>query len=136
AQTVQLAGQGSLRDLMIFGFPLVPVLPVIAAAPAGHDQNPITIREIEELVRLQLTFEANRIQTKVADVPKLVLDTLAIDTQKHVGRPAAAANQDFAVIDMEEFVPFRSLLRRDFANAELGRGGAGSRWGGLFRPVF
>src|SRR5215472_13953820 len=104
---------------MILRLPLVPMLPMIAAAPPGHHQNPIMVRKVEELVGLKLAFKANRVQTKVADMTHLVLHALTVHAQKHVGRPAATANQDVAMVDVKELVSLRSLLRRDFANAKL-----------------
>src|SRR5690348_11591151 len=95
------------------------MLPVIAAAPTCHYQNPITVREVEELVSLEFAFESNGVESKVADVTQFVLHSLAIDAQKHVGRPAPSANQDVVTIYVKQLVSFRSLLRADLADAEL-----------------
>src|SRR5215472_12662368 len=56
AQAIDLIAQGLLRNVEILGLPLGPMLPVITAAPAGHDQNSAPISQIEKFFGFELTF--------------------------------------------------------------------------------
>src|SRR6185312_4268955 len=96
------------------------MLPVIAATPPSHDENPITVGEVEKLIGLQLPFEANLVQPQIANVAEFVFHAFGVDAEKHVGRPSAAANQNVLVIDMEEFIAVLIFVCRDLANTELG----------------
>src|SRR5205823_4717903 len=127
AQPRNLAGERRLGDLAILWRPLVPMLPMIAAAPTRHHQNPITVREIEELVTLELAFKANGVQAQIANMRKFILHPLMIGAQKHVRRPSATTNQDPAMIDAEELIAIGILLVRNLANSEVGGGSVGER---------
>ena len=95
------------------------MLPVIAAAPTGHDQNAFLISFVEEFLCLQFTFEPDRVQTHVLHVAEFVLKPLRVLAQHHVGRPAAAANQDSLAIDTEDPLIVGYYFRRDFTNSEM-----------------
>ncbi len=56
---------------MIASRPFIPVLPVIAAAPARHDQNSHPICQVEHLVAAQLAFPANRVRMHVLHIIEL-----------------------------------------------------------------
>src|SRR4029077_18621814 len=102
--------------------PARPALPEIATAPAGHYQNSLMIREIEELLGFEFAFEADRVQPHVAHVTKFVLQALGVFAEHHVGSPAATTDQDVFAVDVEgasaRGVHFRSYL----ANAEVALG--------------
>ena len=49
---------------------------MIAATPTRHDENAFAVRVLEELLRFQLAFEANRIQPHVTHVAELVRQPL------------------------------------------------------------
>ena len=53
-------------DGQIVGLSSLPVLPVVAAAPAKHDQDALLIGEMEELIGFELAFEANGVEVHVA----------------------------------------------------------------------
>src|SRR2546430_14308362 len=95
------------------------MLPMIAATPAGHDENAIAVRQVEELIGLELAFEANGIESQITNVTQLVLDTLVIDAQEHVGRPTPAPDQNIAMVNVKQFVSFGSFFCGDLAYAEL-----------------
>ena len=52
------------------------------------------IGQVEEFRGLKFAFEANGIQSHVADVTEFIVQALRIFAQHQVGRPAAAANQN------------------------------------------
>src|SRR5438309_12126936 len=101
AQPIDLVLQGCLRDIEILRRPFAPAFPVIAATPARHDEDSFAVRVLEELLRFQLAFEANRIQPHVTHVAELVRQALRTLTKQHIGCPAAAPNQDLLAIDGE-----------------------------------
>ena len=72
AQAIHLVAQRLFGNLIIFRSPRRPFLPRVAAAPAGEHQNSASVGEIEKFLRLQLSFQADRIQAHVLDVIKLI----------------------------------------------------------------
>ena len=92
---------------------------MVATAPAGHDKDAFAIGEIEEFLGLQLAFQANCVQAHVLHIAKFVFQTLRVFAQHHVGRPAAATNQNIFAIDGEQAAVGGKHLRRDFADAEV-----------------
>ena len=54
----------------------------------------------------------------VERVPDLGVLTLWLRTEEHVGRPAAAADQNPSAVDSEEAATLRRRLRGDLSNAE------------------
>src|ERR1700676_1394198 len=120
AQAVDLIAQRLLGDFKILRLPARPALPEIAAAPSGHDENTLVIGEIEEFPSLEFPFQADGIQSHVADVAKFVMQALRIFAQHQVGRPTAAANQNIFSVDVEGASANRVEVGSDFANAELG----------------
>src|SRR5258707_295795 len=63
--------------------PMLPVLPVRAAAPTGHDQNSVLVGEIEKVIWLKLSFQTNRIEVHVLDILKLCSQPVRHKTKKH-----------------------------------------------------
>src|SRR5580704_12963856 len=120
AQAVDLIAKGLLGDFKILRLPAGPALPEIAAAPAGHDQDSIVIGDVEEFLSFELAFEADGVQSHVADVAEFVVQALGVFAHHHVWGPAAAADQDVLAIDVEGAsaggVDFGSHL----ADSELG----------------
>src|SRR5260370_15151585 len=94
AQAIDLVAQGLLRDLKIFRGPARPALPEVAAAPDGHHQNSFVIGDVEELLRFELAFAADGVQSHVADVSEFVAQALLVLAQHHGRSPAAAADLD------------------------------------------
>ena len=67
ANTQHLRAKRCGCDVESSRLPLIPVLPVIAAAPAEHDEDSLLVGEMEEFVGLHLAFEADGIEVHVAD---------------------------------------------------------------------
>ena len=125
AQAVDLIAQRLLGDFKILRLPARPALPEIAAAPSGHDQNSFVVGDVEEFLGFELAFEADGVQSHVADVAEFVVQTLRVFAQHHVGSPAAAADQDVLAVDVEGASAGGVDFGSDFANAELGVCGIG-----------
>ena len=83
AKTQHLRAHGFRCDLKSSPASIFPVLPMVAAAPAQHNENALLVGEVEKVVRLHLPFEPNRIQMHVAH-------QLELDRADSPG-PAAAA---------------------------------------------
>ncbi len=92
---------------------------MIAAAPAGHDEDALLVGEIVKFVGFQLPFQANGVQVHVADVAEFVFQAIEILAQKHVRRPAAAADQDLFSVDVELTSAGGIQFGSDFADAEF-----------------
>src|SRR6202048_5108829 len=101
AQSVNLVTQRLLGDLKVCRLPPWPALPEIAAAPSGHHENSLLVRQVEKLLRFQLAFQADRVKSHVPNIAKFIPQPLRVLAQHHIGRPAAAAQQDVLAIDME-----------------------------------
>src|SRR3982074_2042213 len=95
------------------------MLPVVAAAPACEDQNAVAVSDVEELVRIQLSFQANRIQVHVANVAKLIFQTLRGFAQHHVWRPAGASNEHPLPVHSEKKGVVFVYFRRDFTDSKM-----------------
>ena len=119
AQAVHLVAQRLFRDGEVLRLPVGPVLPVIAAAPAGDEQNAALVGQIEELFGLQLAFEADGVQSHVLHIAELVAQALRVLAQHHVGRPAAAADQDVLAVDGKQAPVGCEHFGFDLANAKL-----------------
>ena len=102
AQPVQLITLRLGGDDPVLRFPPVPLLPVVAAAPAGHDQDAVAVGEIEEVVVLQLALQPDGVEAHVQHVAELVLLPAAVDPHHHVRGPAAPADQDVLAVDAED----------------------------------
>src|SRR5260370_21458518 len=88
------------------GLPFIPLLPDVAATPAGHDQDAFLIGEVEAIIGFHLSFETNGVQMEMLDVAEFIAQALRSLPPEHVGRPAAAADQQRASVDVEEAVLF------------------------------
>ena len=122
AQSVNLVLQRLLCNLVVLRGPLAPVFPMIAAAPAGHDQNSAFIGEVKKLFRLKLSFKSDRVQSHVQNVIKFITQASRIFAQHHVSRPTAATNQNLFAIHGKEPLAVVVEFGGDFTNAELGFG--------------
>src|SRR5689334_3268154 len=103
---------------MIFRRPLIPVLPLIAAAPAKHHQDSLFIRETKEAIRLQLSFKPDGVQMHIFDQPELLLQPSAILTQQHILRPSCASNENGFAVHFEESEPLIRQFRCNLTNAK------------------
>src|ERR1700674_4576373 len=125
-QPGDLIAQGGLCDLEVFIFPASPVLPEIAAAPAGHHQDAFAVGGLKKFLSFEFAFQPDRIKSDARYVAELAGEPLRGLAQHHVWRPAAAANQDVLAIDLEQaFQAIRRLLGDfgcDLANTELRTG--------------
>ncbi len=119
AQAVDLVAQRLFRDGEILRLPVRPVLPVIATAPAGDEQNSALVGQVEKFLGFQLAFEADGVQPHVLHIAELVAQALRVFAQHHVGRPAAAADQDVFAVDRKQAPVGREHLGLDLANAKF-----------------
>ena len=119
SQPQQLIAQRRRAHLVILLGPLVPQLPLIAAAPAGHDENALAIREIVERVVFELALGTNGVQPHFLDVPEFGFEPFGrLRPQQHVGGPPAAANEDWFSVDAEKTMAFIGQLRAELVDAE------------------
>src|SRR6266446_10740677 len=111
SQTSDLIRLGLGGDIVIILVPggpfliigsVLPVLPMRAATPAGHDQNSFPIGQVEKVVWLQLALQPNRIQVHVFDISKFVFQSFRSESQKDIGGPAAASNKHISAIDLKD----------------------------------
>src|SRR5260370_38611429 len=100
------------------GLPFIPLLPDVAATPAGHDQDAFLIGEVEAIIGFHLSFETNGVQMEMLDVAEFIAQALRSLPPEHVGRPAAAADQQRASVAADEAVFFFGQLRGDLADTE------------------
>src|ERR1039457_2185420 len=126
SQSVDLVAQRGLRDVVVLIFPAPPALPEIAAAPSGHHQDALLVGHFKKFLGLEFALQPDLIQSQVEHVAELVGKPLRGLAKQHVGRPAAAANQDVLAINLEQaFEAIRRLLGNfgcDLVNAELRMG--------------
>ena len=90
------------RDEAVFVIPFVPLLEVVAAAPAGHHQHADLVGELEELRCLKRALEPDGVQSHVLRQQNFIAQVLRIDPHHGVIRPTAAADQDRFSVDAEE----------------------------------
>ena len=85
-------------NLLGFFAPLAPFFPGVAAAPTGHDENPVAIGTVHERFVFEFSLETNRVQPHLLNVTKFGFAARFINAKHHVRRPAAATNKNgFAV---------------------------------------
>src|SRR6266404_3521959 len=122
AQAADLVGERGGADLVVLWLPLVPVLPVVAAAPSGHHHDAHAVGEVEEVVGLELAFEPYGVQAHVADVGELSLELLfGFFAEQQVGCPPAAADEERAAVDFELAIAFRGEFAGYGADGEVDR---------------
>ena len=121
AEPQDLVVEGSGGHLVVLRVPLVPELPLVAAAPPGHDQEPVLVGEVVEELALQLPLEADGVEAHLARVAQLGLEPLAgRGPEHHVGSPAPAADEDRLAVDLEEAVALRRQLGASSAGCRSG----------------
>ena len=79
AHAEDLVAERQRRDPVVLGVPLVPFLPLVAAAPAGHQQDSVTVGRLVERLALQLAFQADRVEPHLLDVAHLRFESLGRD---------------------------------------------------------
>ena len=128
-QPIHLVAQRGLCDLEVLILPASPVLPEIAAAPSCHHQDALLVGHLVKFLGLEFAFQPDCVQSHVAHIAELIGEPLRGLAHHHVGRPAAAANQDVLAVDLEPaFQAIRRLLGDfggDLANAEFRTGEIG-----------
>ena len=117
-ESAHLRSHGFDRNLVLLGLPRVPMLPRVAAAPAGHEQNAELVGHVEEHVVLHLALEADGVEVQVQHVLHLGLNAPARRTQKEIWSPAGTTNQDALPIDRVEAILLRIELGAHLPNAE------------------
>ena len=103
------------------GVQSLPVLPVVAAAPAEHHEDALLIGQMEELLGFELAFEADGVEVHVAHHVELVTQALVVGAQQHVLRPACAANQNRLAVYAKQTAAVGGEFRCDLADAEIRR---------------
>ena len=118
-ETPQLIAQRLGGDGLVFLVPLRPLLPVVAAAPARHDEDAVAVAQLEEMVVFQLAFEAHGVEVHVADVAQFGFLPLRGGAQEHVEGVAGAAYENVLAVDVEQAMALGVDLGGDLADAEL-----------------
>jgi len=101
-QAQHLVVQGRGGDGQIGWGPVLPVLPVVAAAPAEHHEDTLLVGEVKELLGFKFAFQANGVEVHLADELELLAQAFGVGAQQHVLRPAGAADEDAFAVDAEE----------------------------------
>src|SRR5262245_13899440 len=104
AQAERLTAQRFHGDLMMLRLPFIPLFPDIATTPAGHHQDSLFVRQVEELIGFNLAFQTQRIQVEMLDIVKFLPQTLRSLAKEHVLRPSAAENQQSLAVDLENTI--------------------------------
>ncbi len=91
---------------------------IIATAPAGDDHDAFAVAQFQKPAALGLALKPDGVQVHVLDVTDFLDFALGRGPQKHIRRPAAAANQDRPAVDFENPVALVVQLRRGLANTE------------------
>ena len=115
AGLVRERGHGHVAVLVV---PLVPLLPLVAAAPADHDQDALLVGQVEQLVRLELSLRADGVEAHLPHVAQLGAQARGVAAQHHVRAPAAAADEDAPPVHLEEPVALVRQLRGHLADPE------------------
>src|SRR6185503_16791009 len=105
-------------DSEILRRPVLPVLPMIAAAPAKHDQNAALIGEAEEAFGFELTLEPDGVEVHVLHEVELIAQPVFVCAEEHVLRPTGAADENGLAIHAEEAAAICGELGSNFTNAE------------------
>ncbi len=70
-EPAQLVSQGFGGNGFILVVPALPLLPVVAAAPAGQHHDSVAVAQLQEAIVFQLAFEAHGIEVHVLHVFQL-----------------------------------------------------------------
>src|ERR1700731_4561087 len=92
---------------MIFVIPFLPLLPVTGAGQASHDEDPVLIGEIKEVVADDLAFEAYRVEVHIADVFQLLFLPGGRLAEHHVWCVAGATDEYPLAVDTENTMGLR-----------------------------
>ena len=82
-------------------------------------RTPRSSARSKKLFGFELALEADGVQAHVLHVAELVAQSLRVLTQHHVGRPAAAPDQNVLAIDGKQAPVGCEHLGLDLANAKL-----------------
>ena len=112
-------------DFLGLGSPTFPVLPHVAADPAGHDEDAELIGLFEEFVAVGLPFQADGVEAHAADVGEVGVELPGVPTEEHIGSPRRTADEDALAVDLEEAAAGLGEFGGDLADAEMDGGGVG-----------
>ena len=119
ADAAQLVAQRFAGHGVILRLPLAPLLPIRAAAPARHHHDALAVASLVKMVVHELAFQANGVEVQVADVAQLVVFARGGEAKQHILGPAAAADEDFLAVDVEDAMLLRVQFGGDAADAEI-----------------
>jgi hypothetical protein len=91
---------------------------VVAAAPAGDDQDSLPVADVVELVALELALQPDSVHVHLFNVPDLGLETLNVFAQHHVRAPSRSPDQDVLSVDLEHQPVGFSQLGRNLPDTE------------------
>src|SRR4029077_98674 len=118
AHPADLIAQRRDRNRVLFRPPLFAFLPRVAAHPSRHYQKAEAVGPLEETIVLVVALQPHCVEMHVERVAELRVLTFRLWSEKHVGGPAAPADQNSATVDAKETPAFRRRLGSDLANAE------------------
>src|SRR5437660_3970792 len=118
AKPTDLIAQRRRRDRVLLGSPLRPFLPCATADPSCHHEKAEAVGLVPETIVLVIAFQPNGVEMHVERVAELRILSLRLRSEEHVGRPAAAADENSSTVYAKETPAFRRRLRGDLADAE------------------
>src|SRR5258708_4641289 len=118
ADAPDLAAESLRGDDVVLRRPDVPLLPAVAAAPSGDDEDPLAVARLEEVGALEHPLEANRVEAHRLDVLQLGAIAVGLPPQEQVAGPARSPDQQGDAVDGELGVPVGGDLALDLADPE------------------
>ena len=119
AEAQHLRAERGCGNGEVLGRPVLPVFPVIAAAPAEHDENSRSSARRKKSSVSSLPSRRMVLRFMSRTRSNLVAQAVLVGAQQHVLRPAGAANENGLAVDAEEAAAVGGQLGGDFANAEV-----------------
>ena len=113
-------------DPVILLIPLIPLLRMFAAAPAGNSQDAFTVAQAQETVGFYLPLELDRVQIHVLYIEDLGQFPFGIRPEKHVWGQPSAMNQDTFAVDLVDAIVFIAQFGTDLPDAEANSGSVGN----------
>ena len=86
-------------DAVVLRIPLVPLLPLVAAHPAGHQGDAQLIGHLNEVLAGDLALEAQHVQTEVLRVTKHGGFAVRVVLEEQVGCVGGTSHQEVLTVD-------------------------------------
>src|SRR5258708_19529443 len=92
AQTGDLTDERRTGNFLLVAFPILPAFPRVATRPTGHDQNAQTVRLLKKFIAIEVPFQANGIQSHIANVGEVSIQPTRTPSHNHALLPTPPPN--------------------------------------------